>query len=110
MLTFLPALILLLLHGPANMNGGLVRAGERADVGAQMPVALPVAARSSRGWFTELLRKFPGATALASLVVDTNTEVEKVAPPLQRCPDFGQVALAFQPSTSQRNRDGPRTA
>ena len=111
MLTFLPALILLLLHGPANMEGRLARAGERADVGARMPTTAPLAARSNRAFLAELLRKFPGATVLAAFanepIAGTNispANVARIIPELKR--PYSPAPL----STSQRDRDGPSAA
>ena len=74
MFTFLPALILLLLHGPAHMEGRMVRAGERADV----PAAMPVIARTNRAFLAELLRKFPGATVLVALAEGPVAETKPV--------------------------------
>ncbi|MHB8635144.1 MAG: hypothetical protein ACYC96_01580 [Fimbriimonadaceae bacterium] len=111
MLTFLPALILLLLHGPANLDGRLARAGERADVGAQLPSADCAATRANRAYLAELLRKFPGATVLACLAEEP-ANVQAVAP-LGRTPLIAQHQDAFCPApvgANHRDRDGPRPA
>jgi hypothetical protein len=110
MLTFLPALILLLLHGPAYMEGRLARAGERADVGSRLPTVAPVLARSNRAFLAELLRKFPGATVLVALAdepAETNDARQEIAP---RIAQRQTPARATPPATSQRDRDGPTTA
>lgn len=111
MLTFLPTLILLLLHGPANMEGRLARAGDRADVGTRLPAAVPALARSNRAFLAELLRKFPGATVLAALA-DEPTSPPNItrANEAQVVPGLKRSYSPAPPSTNQRDRDGPISA
>jgi len=97
MLTFLPALILLLLHGPAPMEGRLARPGERADVGAARPSAVQVQALSGRAFLAELLRKFPGATVLAVLADEPAADlrpVPKAAPAVRQGPARAERATS----------------
>jgi hypothetical protein len=108
MLTFLPALILLLLHGPANMEGRLARAGERADVGSRLPAAVPVVAKSNRAFLAELLRKFPGATVLVALAEEPAIESKPAAAPEPALiPEAARPHAPAPPATNQRDRDGP---
>ena len=108
MLTFLPALILLLLHGPANMEGRLARAGERADVGSRLPAVAPVPTRSSRTFLAELLRRFPGATVLAALADEPITASERASLEVaQGSLEPIQPDSFSPPASSQRDRDGP---
>ena len=111
MLTFLPALILLLLHGPAPMEGRLARPGERADVGAARPSAVQVQALSGRAFLAELLRKFPGATVLAVLADEPAADlrpVPKAAPAVRQAKPGPRCSAP--PATTQRDRDGPLSA
>ncbi len=111
MLSFLPALILLLLHGPANLEGRLAQAPDRAEVGAQLPASAPVSARSNRAFLAELLRSFPGATVLAALADEPESQPEpKLETKPVEVPAYRQPAFSAPPATNQRDRDGPATA
>jgi hypothetical protein len=107
MFTFLPALILLFLHGPSHFERQVALAGTQADIGAQ---ATRVAtARSNRAWIAELLSQVPSETLLAALGIAPRLELA-AAP--SRCRQVG-LPPYIEPYTSacfslsQRDRDGP---
>src|SRR5580698_4242910 len=111
MFTFLPALILLLLHGPSTFERPIGQKGSQADIGARAPCAPAFVARQNRAWIAELLSRLPGDSLLAALgfasVSESETAIEIAAPaiPLYIAPHgFGRIG------TTQRDRDGPRFA
>lgn len=107
MFPLLPALILLLLHGPAQLR-------PRVDVGLSGEPRVTVPARADRvrgSLIAELIRKLPVASVLALLASPRYSENAQCAE-LDRASLLGhQADTPIGPTSStQRDRDGPAEA
>jgi hypothetical protein len=111
MFTFLPALILLLLHGPSTLDRSIGQTGSQADIGAIAP-RMPVhVARGNRAWIAELLSRLPGEHVLAALVMAPTPEPqsENIAS-VSSVPGYQASHYCRRASASHRDRDGPSAA
>ncbi len=108
MLTFLPALILLLLHGPSNFERTIGQAGPQADIGARASATPAFVARHNRAWIAELLSRIPNDAFLAALgMADTAEPTQASTAPAAEVPAYRSPALPIRSGGVQRDRDGP---
>jgi hypothetical protein len=111
MLTFLPALILLLLHGPSNFERTIGQAGPQADIGARASATPAFVARHNRAWIAELLSRIPNEAFLAALELDvTQAPAALPAAPSGIVFPYREPASQLRAKSVQRDRDGPISA
>lgn len=104
MLPFLPALILLLLHGPARLTSQV-----DPNVGAEARVAIPAECSwVGRRAMVELICRMPAASVLAALatcVLPSDSEPATFAAVI--VPGAAVMLGTAPAATTQRDRDGP---